>query len=244
MVFYFSVTILILALGAQLTLRSFGKRDAARDVVPSPSRVILNEMKNLFRLAQDKLREGSQDFSPASWRTQNDRWEKIFQWVFYVSVILIFTNSFYLSYSQYKIWKFGPFLEFTKFFLPPHQNINYFIGYALFYFFATYLVSLVFAILFLKAAKYYNKKYEEKFFYQEEYYLGALAIFLSGFPGVFLYIISLFIASVLGSLILNRFFTLKGERMSFYYLWIPVAIFVIIISKYLQQLPIWQLFKL
>jgi len=224
MVFYFSVTILILALGAQLTLRSFGKRDAARDVVL-------------------RVSEGPRDSSSPK-ATLNDRWEKIFQWVFYVSVILIFTNSFYLSYSQYKIWKFGPFLEFTKFFLPPHQNINYFIGYALLYFFATYLVSLVFAILFLKAAKYYNKKYEEKFFYPEEYYLGALAIFLAGFPGIFIYIISLFLASILGSLILNRFSTLKGERMSFYYLWIPVAIFVIIISKYLQQLPIWQLFKL
>ena len=202
MVFYISLTILVLSLGAQLTLRSFGNRST------------------------------------------NNKSVRIYEWIFYGAIILIFANSFYLSYSQYKIWKYGPLSEFTKFFLPPHQSINYFIGYSLFNFFATYLVSLVFAFLFLKAVKYYNKKFEEKFFYPEEYYLGALAIFLSGFPGIFIYIISLFLASALGSLILNKFSTLKGERVSFYYLWIPVAIFVIIISRYLQQLPIWQLFKL
>jgi len=231
MVFYFSITILILALGAQLTLRSFGKRhaehNAARDVIPSPP----------------MADEGSLDSSVFVLRMTRNK-EKIFKYFFYGAIILIFSNSFYLSYLQYKIWKFGPASEFTKLFLPPHQSISYFIGYGLFHFFATYLVSLVFTFLFLKAVKYYNKKFEEKFFYPEEYYFGALAIFLSGFPGIFIYIVSLFLASILSSLILNKFSTLKGERVSFYYLWIPTAIFVIIISKWIAQLPIWQLFKI
>ncbi len=205
MFFYLSLIILILVLGAQLTLRSLAIKRAVVDLV-----------------------------NPV----------KIFKSFFYGTIVLIFSNSFYLSYSQYKIWKYGLFTEFTKFFLPPHQSISYFIGYALFHFFATHLVSLVLAILFLKAVKYYNKKFEEKFFYPEEYHLGALAIFLSGFPGIFLYIISIFLASALGSLILNKFSTLKGERVSFYYLWIPVAIFVIIISKWLAETKIWQLFKI
>ena len=234
MVFYFSITILILALGAQLILRSFAKRhtehNTARDVVP------------IRQLTERDLEKKWDSSSPKA--TLNDREEKIFQWFFFGAIVLIFSNSFYLSYLQYKIWKYGPASEFTKLFLPPHQSINYFIGYALFHFFAAHLVSLVFTFLFLKAVKYYNKKFEEKFFYPEEYYLGALAIFLSGFPGIFIYIVSLFLASALGSLILNKFSTLKGERVSFYYLWIPTAIFVIIISKWLTQLPIWQLFKL
>jgi len=224
MVFYLSLIILILALGAQLTLRSFGIRYTQRDSNIQIHSNSTNEENKSVDLQYSLI--------------------CISKYFFYGVIILIFGNAFYLSYSQYKIWKYGTASDFTKFLLPPYQSINYFIGYSLFHFFTAHLISLVFAFSFLKIAKYYNKKFEERFFYPEEYYLGALAIFLSGFPGIFLYIISIFFASVLGSLILNKFSTLRGERVSFYYLWIPTAIFVIIISKWLAETKIWQLFKI
>ena len=199
MVFYLSITILVLALGAQLTLRSLAIRKP--------------EIKK----------------------------EKFFRRVFYASIFLIFISAILISIAQYVVWKNHPV---SKFLLPPYQGIGYFFRYSIFWYFAAHIISLLFSAVFIKLAKRYNQKFEEKFFYPEEYYLGALAIFLSSFPGSFIYIIFLFLTSILSSLILNKFSTLKGERMSFYYLWIPVAIFVIIISKYLQQLPIWQLFKL
>ncbi len=193
MVFYLSITILILALGAQLTLRSFGKN------------------------------------------------KKIFRYLFYFSIAAIFLFAFFISISQYVVWENHPV---SKFLLPPYQGIGYFLRYSIFWYFTAHIISLLFSVAFIKLAKRYNKKFEEKFFYPEEYYLGALAIFLSGFPGIFIYIIFLFFASILGSLTLNRFSTIKGERMSFYYLWIPVAIFVIIISKWLAETRVWQLFKI
>jgi len=94
-----------------------------------------------------------------------------------------------------------------------------------------------------------NKKYGERFFEPEEFYLGASAIFLSGHPGWLFYVVFLLAIYVLIQLfstakssILNSKFS--PVRVSLYWLWIPTAIFVILIQRWLELLPIWQILKL
>lgn len=161
-------------------------------------------------------------------RSRRSLW---FEYIFIFSVIAVFIFSFYLSYQQYQIWSKN---DISKHLLPPYTSINYFVFYAFTRFFLPYLVSLAAAVLFLFSAKILNKKYKERFFYPEEYYFGALGIFLTGHPG-WLFYLALLIILYLFIHLFNR------DRLSTYWLWIPVAIFVIIMIKiFLLSLSYWQ----
>ena len=157
------------------------------------------------------------------------------------SALVIFSFLIYFSIEQYRDWSQS---ELTKLLLPPYRGIGYFIFYVGYVFFAPYLVSLATALIFLFAAKYLNKKFQERFFEREEPYLGALAIFLVGYPLCFFYLITMFsfyLIVHLGLLIFNRD---SSSRISMYYLWLPLAIFAIIIAEWFQIFPVWNLLKI
>ncbi len=164
--------------------------------------------------------------------------------IFIFSILVIFCLLFYISYQQYQLWSQGDYNEISKYLLPPYQSVNYFIFYALIRFFNPYLISLAAGILFLFSAKILNKKYEERFFYPEEFYLGGLAIFLVGHPGWLFYIVFLLIIYLLIHLFSSLVIRSSSFRISLYYLWLPAAIFVIIIGKWLEILPIWQILNI
>ena len=210
MLFYFSLVILILTIGASLFWRrSFGNL----------------RITNLVR---------------------------IYEYIFLIVIVLIFILLFYQSWQQYQFWSQN---EVSQYLLPPHQSINYFIFYAIARFFAPYLISLAVAILFLFSAKALNKKYQERFFKPEEPYFGALAIFLVSHPGWIFYSALLIIIYLITHIVaLARNYAdsnadRRGKetlsyRISMYYLWIPAAIFVIIIQRWLELLPLWSLLKI
>jgi len=166
---------------------------------------------------------------------------RIYEYIFLIVIVLIFILLFYQSWQQYQFWSQN---EVSQYLLPPHQSINYFIFYVLARFFAPYLISLAVAVLFLFSAKALNKKYDERFFEPEEPYFGALAIFLSAHPGWLFYVVFIISAYLLihfYSLLITHY---SLQRISLYYLWIPTAIFVIIIQRWLELLPLWSLLKI
>ena len=177
---------------------------------------------------------------------------KLTRAIFIFSIFSIFFLLLYQSYQQYQSWSQN---EVSQYLLPPHQSINYFIFYAIARFFAPYLISLAVAVLFLFSAKALNKKYDERFFEPEEPYFGALAIFLSAHPGWIFYSALLIIIYLITHIVaLARNYAdsnadRRGKetlsyRISMYYLWIPAAIFVIIIQRWLELLPLWSLLKI
>ena len=169
------------------------------------------------------------------------RKKKFFLYFFIFSIFLIFFLLFYQSVQQYQLWSQN---EVSQYLLPPHQSINYFIFYVLARFFAPYLISLTIAVLFLFSAKTFNKKYQERFFEPEELYFGALAIFLVSHPGWIFYLIFLTLLYLLIHLY-SLFIIHNSLRcLSLYYWWLPAAIFVIIISKWLASAPLWDLLKI
>ncbi|MEK7593224.1 MAG: hypothetical protein AAB464_00700 [Patescibacteria group bacterium] len=111
-------------------------------------------------------------------------------------------------------------------------------------FFGPYLISLIFAFLFFFVAKYLNKKYQERFFYEEEFFIGALAIFLIGYPLAIFYLIGVISIYLLAHFVLAGASKNFGERLSTYYLWLPIAISVILISEWLVGLEWWRLLKI
>lgn len=180
---------------------------------------------------------------------------RIYKYLFVAAVFLIFALLIFQSFQQYWAWERD---ELAKNLLPPYQDINYFIFYIFTRFFASYLISLAVALVFLFSAKILNKKCEERFFYPEEIYLGASAIFLTGHPGWLFYVILLLTVYVLIQLFfVAKYFRLRriprsgtmlntqysSPRISLYWLWIPTAIFVILIQRWLEILSLWQVLK-
>ena len=233
MLFYFSLGILILTFGASLFWRrSFGiSRSEYGRISP---RIFAN---SFFCIVSRRI---SRYLASMLFKTNK---LKLFKYIFITAVILIEGMLSYQSYQQFQVWSQN---EVSKFLLPPHQNISYFIFYAGARFFAPYLISLAVALIFLFLAQKLNKKYQERFFYLEEPYFGAIAIFLTGHPGwLFYLVILIFIYLVLHlSLVIGQLSIVKGNRISLYYLWLPTGIFVIIISKWLESLPLWSLLKI
>lgn len=145
-----------------------------------------------------------------------------------------------LSYLQYRTWLGHPL---SKFFLPPYQSWDYFLTYVGSKFFAPYAISLVLAIIFFAALGVANKKFGERFFEREEIALIAISIFLVGHPGWIFYMV-LAIATYLG---LQIFYTIKYRglpRVSMYYLWVPLALFVIIVMQWFVRLDAFKALKI
>lgn len=181
--------------------------------------------------------------------------------LFVLSVFSICAFLFYFSFRQYSVWSGN---DLSKYLLPPYRGIGYFAFYALSRFFASYLISFAAAILFLFSSRFLNKKFQERFFEPEEPYSGALAVFLTGWPGVFFYFAGLasiyFFVHILIALYYKFFFSidsgevparlhlrvnsLAGRRISLRWWWLPAAIFVIMTRKWLELLPLWDLLKL
>ncbi len=171
---------------------------------------------------------------------------RIVKYLFALAIIAVFAFSFFQSYQQYRVWAGN---ELSRNLLPPYQSINYFIFYAFTRFFAPYLISLIAAFLFMFSAKILNKKFGEKFFYSEEIYLGATATFLAGHPGWLFYVIFMIFIYFLIQVVSTAWSSISKSQLSMprlspYYLWIPTAIIVIIMVRWLQTLPWWSLLKI
>lgn len=139
------------------------------------------------------------------------------------------------SYEQYQAWRHD---GFAQFFLPPARSGGYFLFYVGSRFFAPYGISLAVALLFLIAALWANKKYHERFFHREEMYLAGYSIFLVGYPGVLVYI-PLVLLAYMGVHLVSAMRSTDLPRVPMYHLWVPLAIFVILVSKWIEHVPVW-----
>src|SRR3989344_2401061 len=159
--------------------------------------------------------------------------------IFLTAAVIMFVYASYLSWQQYQVWHNN---ELSKLFLPPYQSFDYFIFYVRTRFFNSYLLSLAVGLAGLLAAQFLNKRYQERFFETAEPYLLGTALFLSGHPGWILYAV---IAGFLSVLVSSFHFWRVREtrRLSFYYLWLPAALFTIMISMWLSALPWLQTLK-
>lgn len=159
---------------------------------------------------------------------------RVFKYLFYISILIVFVVLAYFTYAQYRLWHVDG--SVTRFFFPPYQSWNFFIIYSLSRFWAPYLVSMTAAFVFLAVMKILNKKFGGIFFYEEEPYLLASSLLLVGHPLWLVYIFGVIGVQVLVSTLRSLLFK-KRERTSFLYLWVPLAILVIILKKPLLSLP-------
>ncbi|MCX6702273.1 MAG: hypothetical protein NTW60_00120 [Candidatus Wolfebacteria bacterium] len=159
-----------------------------------------------------------------------DRKDSAFRCFFFFSVFSIFLYEVYQSWLQYGYWRNGGGI--SQYLLPPYNSSFYFFQYVGFRFFAPWAVAFLISLVFPILAKFINKKCGERFFYAEEPWIAAIGFFLSGYPGWLYYSLVFLIVFLLAHLFVNLFLRKKNERISSYYLWLPAAIFVIIIQEF------------
>ena len=148
--------------------------------------------------------------------------------IFILAGTVAFGLAFYLTFEQYNLWAHDPL---SKFLLPPHQSISYFVFYSLTRFFIPYLISFAAAILLLTVAGVFNKKQGGRFFEKREPYLAALSVFLVGHPGWLVYLVALLLFYFVFH-VSYFIFRERNVRLPLYRFWAPTAFFVILLNEY------------
>lgn len=160
-------------------------------------------------------------------------WMIAFSWR--AGALAIFGVASYFMYLQYDIWRSNPL---GKFFL---SDTWYFFDYAGTRFLAPWVLAFVVAILAGRLVGVLNGYFGERFMEQEEIPLFALGTFLAGYPGFIVY----FVMMILGALVLTVIYAIrKRGRAPLYFLWLPVAIFAILIKTWLVPKAVLEQFIL
>lgn len=151
----------------------------------------------------------------------------------------LFGAPFVLALTQYRLWGM---LEPNKFLLPPYRGAGYFLGYAGWEFFAPYALSGAIGILFFYLARAYNRRHGEQFFYEEECYMIASALALTGTPGWVFYLLFVAFAAFLITAF-RRVALRNGEKFSLMPLWWPTALLAILLDVWVRALPVFSLLR-
>lgn len=138
-----------------------------------------------------------------------------------IGLTLAFTASL-----QYDAWRTDPVGQFL---LPPHQRWTYFALYVTRRIFAPWAIAGAVGLFLAAAAARLNRRFDGRFFEDEEPFLFGLAVFLVGYPA-FLFYLALMLS--LGTLFALVFRLVGKARAPLYYLWIPVAVFAILITRF------------
>lgn len=159
---------------------------------------------------------------------------------FIVSILIAFILSIIFSVITYINWRND---ELMRFALQIENGYFAFFFTVFMRFFASHIIALIFMGVLVIAMHYLNKRFDEKFFEKEEVLMAFIAGFFAGFPGVLFFILMLiivyFIAHIINAI---RKKSLEREVISLYYFWLPVSIFVIIVSAmWLHNFTFWQL---
>lgn len=115
-------------------------------------------------------------------------------------VVLRIVYSSVLTFWQYFNWKNG---EFSKFFLPPYQSINYFIKYSFLHFWLSVVFGMTVAFLFyfvLKTAgRFFNPRSDAEANISNEPMVGLFGALIAGWPNFIVFLVVALILAVIFS---------------------------------------------
>lgn len=171
------------------------------------------------------FRRGGRFPLPAVALQSGAKWGFAF-FTFGIIIILI-----YNTYVQFITWRAH---EISKYFIPPHNSINYFLFYVGMRLWLPYAISFTAGLLAFGAAVFLNKRFGGRFFEQEEPYYIAMGFFVSGHPGWIAYGV-LFLAAYLLFSVFHVLFYRETRRLSFYYGWLPLAALAIALNTVLMN---------
>ena len=140
-------------------------------------------------------------------------------------IVLTFFYVFYASIetiAQYYVWSHD---SFSKLFLPPHQNLSYFLFYSFGRFWLNIILAITASFVFYFLLK-FLRKYRERFFKEGETELGLISALISGWPGIVIFIPLVFVITVILSTIRLTVFKLKTTTLGLPFIFSVAVIFV------------------
>ncbi len=157
--------------------------------------------------------------------------------IFFSLVIFLLFSALFFSFLNAYYWNKKPI---TQKLLPPFTPISYVIRYSFQYYWWEVLMTILVSGIVLYAMRTLNKKFHYIFFYQEEPYLAAIGILLTGWPNcLFFFFAVICLALILHLVILIKHLLshrkLNYFRLSFLNFWLPAALLTIIISGILNK---------
>jgi len=165
-------------------------------------------------------------------KISEDKKNKIYLTLFYLTILIFIIWSLFLSYKQYLIWKNH---AFSKYLLPPYQKIDYYINYAYFHFWRDFIFRLTGVLIIILLMKFINFVFRRDIFYDDEKILIPYFALFFKFPynifffyiGLFTLFLIIFIKNITFSFSQHSYSTL---RFSFRSYWPYLAILFYILQ--------------
>lgn len=148
-----------------------------------------------------------------------------------IAIGTTFIFSGYYTALQYFTWASS---SISRLLLPPHQSPSYFLYYAFTEFWGNQLLAICIGLFFFWIIR-MQMRTRPFLFYPEEPWLCLLGFSLVGHPLWSGYAI-LLIASLVTLTAIKRYRAKSDERVSFRYLWLPVALIIVASSHLLNKL--------
>ena len=134
---------------------------------------------------------------------------KILNWLIKSYSLLLILISLILSFLNGYLWKHDP-ISYRL--LPPYTSISYIISYSWQHYWASSIITILFALIVFWGIKWLNKKFNDTFFYDEEPYLAALGILVTSWPNCLIFLSSVLFLGVFSHLIILFFNSIMSER--------------------------------
>lgn len=150
----------------------------------------------------------------------------------------IFISGILISIEQYFFWKNDVVFKYA---IPPYKDMSYFLKFVGMRFFVPWVLALIASLVLGFVSLWANKKYNERFFENEEIYLGSLGMFLVGWPGFLFYLILILFLGL--SLSFIYYFKNRG-RAPLYYFWLPAVIVIILVKVFILPKSFLDIFKI
>jgi hypothetical protein len=126
---------------------------------------------------------------------------------FVIGYLIIF--ALILSVINYFSWKNN---EVSKYLLPPYSSFIYIFRYSWQHYWASSVITILFALIVFWGIKWLNKKFNDTFFYDEEPYLAALGILVTSWPNCLIFLSLVLFLGVISHLIILFFDSIMSKR--------------------------------
>lgn len=159
-----------------------------------------------------------------------------------IFVLILYLGALVMEVGgTYYLWKQG---SPAKFLLPPYQSIRYFIGYVGYRFVVPILSVILVGALFFFVSKIIDHIFQNRIFYLEEHWLIFYGIIIVGHPLWIFYLFAMLVFGVVTYLLGIIFHGLKfGEFFSLRYLWLPLALLILLFQNWLIKFPFFYSLK-
>jgi len=145
-----------------------------------------------------------------------------------IILLLFAVMGIYCAFATYNLWKTDPF---SKYLLPPYQEISYFYKYSFFHFGLSNIIAIAISSAWASFLFVLNKYSKERFLDRKEIWLGFFTALATGWPGFIIYLIFSFVI-LLATQLINVFILKNKNKVIISYAVILSSLMVLLSGEF------------